>query len=54
MFYKCELRSRMQLPEVYFIHEGTDKKDSATRSTEQIFRCEGVREPGGVQPFSLV
>ncbi len=54
MFNKCELRSRMQLPEVYFIHERSNEKDAASGSAEQIFRGEGIGQHGGVQPDALI
>lgn len=54
MFNESEFGSRVQLPEVYFIHKRTDEKDAAPRATQEIFRCEGIGEGSRIESFALI
>ncbi len=54
MLDESQLRTRMQLLEVYFIHEGANKKDAATGAAQKILGRERVGQCVGIQSLSLI
>ncbi len=54
MLYQRQLGPRMQLSEVYLIHERPDEEDAAAGAAQKIFRRQGIGKGGGIQSLALV
>ncbi len=54
MFDKGEFGARVQLAEVYLIHEGADEKDAATGSAQDVLRSERIGNGVWVKPRALI
>src|ERR1700744_1606344 len=51
---KGELSTGVELTKLYFIHERTDKKDTAAGAAQQIVRREGIGQGRRIEPRTLV
>ena len=54
MFDQSQFRTWAELPKVYLIHEGSDQKDAAAGSTQDILRQQRVRNRLRIEPRTFI